>query len=135
MRACEYLKQNLSSRDDVLYFDKLFTPHVTYYLRDRQTQELNGADPEPGNLIDASRTTRRTFRLTTDPPAYLGASAAEHFNWPRTSAGASSTLSIRTILRCVGDERQRRTEHSIPLGLASIEAGGGSAGGFRKDRD
>ena len=132
VRACEYLKQNLSSRDDVLYFDKLFTPHVTYYLGDKQTQELNGAVPEPGNLIDASRKIGHTFRLTTDAPAYLGASSAQHFNWPPgPPARRLHTLSIGRYFDAWVTDVSDVQNIRFLSGWHPIEAGGSARGSER----
>lgn len=84
VRACEYLKEHTTS-DDVVLFQKLFTPHVSYYLPDRQTQQIPDSSIDlsiPGNLIDPSSETNHTYLLSSEVPHYPGISS-QHFNWPQ----------------------------------------------------
>lgn len=83
VRACEYLKGH-SSNDDVVVFQKLFTPHVSYYLPDRQTQQIPDLSTElnaPGNLVNPSSGFDHTYLLSTEAPHYPGISS-QHFDWP-----------------------------------------------------
>lgn len=83
VRACEYLKEHTSS-EDVVRFQKLFAPHVSYYLPDRQTQQIPDSNTDlsiPGNLIDPLSGTNHSYLVSTDAPRYPGISS-QHFNWP-----------------------------------------------------
>jgi len=96
VRGCEFLKEHTTSNDVVL-FQKLFTPHVSYYLPDRQTQQIpdSNTDPGiPGNLIDPPSETNHTYLLSTEAPHYPGVSS-QHFQWPPgPSTRRLHTLSI-----------------------------------------
>jgi len=76
VRAAEYLRKTLDPNRDLLYHDRLFLPHVIFYLPQlKMRHEELVADV---NLINPLADSRDTYGLTTDPWPGVGGRA---FRW------------------------------------------------------
>jgi hypothetical protein len=95
VRAARYLQSNFDPERDVLYFEKLFTPHVTFFLGNRQTRVFDPQELESDFLTkvkEANSGHGQTFLLTSTPIAGL---PATNFHWSRGRAERRlHTLSI-----------------------------------------
>ena len=92
VRAAKYLQTQLDPARDVLFFETLFTPHVTFFLGDRRTVRLEPRQVVPESLINAEPAEGRTFVLTAAPFAGL---SSRNFHWTRGRAERRlHTLSI-----------------------------------------
>jgi hypothetical protein len=85
VRAVQYVRDTLNPAADVLYFDGLFGPHVSFFLHDFRAFLNNEQENAEGNLIDPVVTRGRIYRLTTEPPLGI---EGHGFHWTRESARA-----------------------------------------------
>ena len=95
VRAATYLQSQLDPDNDILYFEKLFTPHVSFFLPGRQTRVFEPkefANDAMTKLSADSPPRGRIFLLTSTPIVGL---PATNFHWSRGRAERRlHTLSI-----------------------------------------
>jgi hypothetical protein len=74
------LQIRLDDSRDLLLFDKLFLPHVTFYLSDKIARQLRPGTVEEGNLINPVPHSGKTLAITPEP--FPSKDPDLHFHWP-----------------------------------------------------
>jgi hypothetical protein len=85
VRAFDLLKKSLDPESDLLFYERLFSPHISFYLPNHHAILFEkNLDPWT-NLIWSPADRSRAFALTSDP--LLGMDG-EHFIWKSSELGA-----------------------------------------------
>jgi Dolichyl-phosphate-mannose-protein mannosyltransferase len=113
VRALDHLKKSLDPENDLLFYDPLFSPHVSLYLPNQQAIPYEKDLYPWTNLIWSVPDHKRIVALTSDP--ILGMDG-EHFIWTFSELGARR-LSKPSLERYSG---AHVAELSKPLGIAFL---------------